>query len=237
MARWAAFLADPAARRPGRRGARRRPPLDEMRWPLTITDETLWAAGFGLGLILVPQGGAGGARRARRRDARLPGRRSYGRRGGDGTPGRAGLRGARLVRHRRRRSSTCRTSCSPRAVEHDPAEIEPWAPGRAAPAAYRVGARAAGGARASSTSSRWHDGTLQARGADDAGGPAAGGLRAVPDQPDVLRTVSGREAGELLRLTRDDGRRGGPDALGDLPVHPRTRRPSTAYRLPGRAES
>jgi hypothetical protein len=26
----------------------------------------------------------------------------------------------------------------------------------------------------------------------------------LPDRPDVLRTVSGREVGELLRLTRDD---------------------------------
>ena len=29
-------------------------------------------------------------------------------------------------------------------------------------------------------------------------------FRPLPDRPDVLRTVSGREAGELLRLTRDD---------------------------------
>jgi len=29
-------------------------------------------------------------------------------------------------------------------------------------------------------------------------------FRALPGRPDVLRTVSGREAGELLRLTRDD---------------------------------
>src|ERR671910_545951 len=27
----------------------------EMRWPLTTTDEALWGAGFGLGLILVPE--------------------------------------------------------------------------------------------------------------------------------------------------------------------------------------
>jgi hypothetical protein len=29
-------------------------------------------------------------------------------------------------------------------------------------------------------------------------------FRPLPDQPDVLRTVSGREAGERLRLTRDE---------------------------------
>ena len=48
MARWAAFLADPAALDPA--GAVLAPAtLDEMRWPLTTTDETLWGAGFGLG--------------------------------------------------------------------------------------------------------------------------------------------------------------------------------------------
>jgi hypothetical protein len=29
-------------------------------------------------------------------------------------------------------------------------------------------------------------------------------FRPLSDQPDVLRTVSGREVGELLRLTRND---------------------------------
>ena len=41
LARWAAFLADPAAVDPD--GAVLAPAtLDEMRWPLTVTDETLW---------------------------------------------------------------------------------------------------------------------------------------------------------------------------------------------------
>jgi hypothetical protein len=29
-------------------------------------------------------------------------------------------------------------------------------------------------------------------------------FRPLPDRPDVLRTISGRETGELLRLTRDE---------------------------------
>src|SRR5581483_8918096 len=53
LARWAAFLVDPARVDPG--GAVLPPAtLEEMRWPLTPTDEALWSAGFGLGLILVP---------------------------------------------------------------------------------------------------------------------------------------------------------------------------------------
>jgi hypothetical protein len=55
MATWAAFLADPAAVDPG--GKVLAPAtLDEMRWPVTTTDEATWAGGFGLGLILAPQG-------------------------------------------------------------------------------------------------------------------------------------------------------------------------------------
>ena len=113
---WPAGRRSWPIRRRWTRPARCSPPatLDEMRWPLTTTDETLWAAGFGLGLILVPQGdrvvhvGHDGA---------MPGFLAgvYGRRGGDGTPGAMGCRGARLVRHGGRDCSTCRTGCSPTA--------------------------------------------------------------------------------------------------------------------------
>ncbi|WP_230395004.1 serine hydrolase domain-containing protein, partial [Plantactinospora alkalitolerans] len=99
MARWAAFLADPAALDPA--GAVLRPTtLDEMRWPVTTTDEALWTAGFGLGLILVPQGErSGGGRSAGGgrvlhvgHDGAMPGFLAsvYGRRGGTGTPGAMG---------------------------------------------------------------------------------------------------------------------------------------------------
>jgi len=48
LARWGAFLADPAKVDPD--GAVLAPAtLDEMRWPLTMSDETLWKVGFGLG--------------------------------------------------------------------------------------------------------------------------------------------------------------------------------------------
>ena len=50
----------------------------------------------------------------------------------------------------------------------------------------------------------WHDGALQARVADAPPGRPPAVFAPVADRPDVLRTVSGRETGELLRLTRDD---------------------------------
>ena len=49
----------------------------------------------------------------------------------------------------------------------------------------------------------WHDGALQARAAGAPASRPPAVFAPLPDRPDVLRTVSGREAGELLRLTRD----------------------------------
>ncbi|MBF9131820.1 penicillin-binding protein, partial [Plantactinospora sp. S1510] len=52
----------------------------------------------------------------------------------------------------------------------------------------------------------WRDGTLQARGAADPAGKPPAIFEPLPDHPDTLRTISGRETGELLRLTRDEDR-------------------------------
>ena len=200
MARWAAFLADPAAVDPA--GAVLRPgTLDEMRMPLTVTDETLWATGFGLGLILLPQGdrvvhvGHDGA---------MPGFLAgvYGRRGGAGTPGAmgcavlasSGTAGAIMELPHQLLAA---------AVSDDPADIEPWTPGEPAPERYRglLGRWWGEGFEYVFT---WRDGALRARGADDPAGKPPAVFAPLPDQPDVLRTVSGREAGELLRFTRDE---------------------------------
>lgn len=200
MARWAAFLADPAAVDPD--GAVLRPAtLDEMRWPLTVTDETLWAAGFGLGLILVPNGdrvlhvGHDGA---------MPGFLAavYGRRGGVGT---AGAMGCAVLAS----SGTAKAIFDlphlllAAAAQDDPADIAAWAPGEPAPEPYRSILGRWWGEGFEYVFS-WRDGTLWARGADDPAGRPPAVFAPVPDRPDVLRTVSGREAGELLRLTRDD---------------------------------
>ena len=50
----------------------------------------------------------------------------------------------------------------------------------------------------------WSDGGLRARGVDDAGGRPPAVFAADGPDGDTLRTVSGREAGELLRLHRDE---------------------------------
>jgi hypothetical protein len=48
----------------------------------------------------------------------------------------------------------------------------------------------------------WRDGALRARAADDPADKPPAVFAPLPGRPDVLRTVSGREAGELLRLSR-----------------------------------
>ncbi|MFR9778950.1 serine hydrolase domain-containing protein [Micromonospora sp. MS34] len=200
MARWAAFLADPAALDPDGR-VLAPSTLDEMRWPLTTTDETLWVAGFGLGLILVPQRGrvmhVG-------HDGAMPGFLAavYGRRGGDGTAGAMGCAvlgssgtGTEVFELPHRLLAA--------AAEHDPAEIEPWRPGPPAPEHLR-GVLGRWWGEGFEYVFSWHDGTLRARGADDPAGKPPAVFVPLPDRPDVFRTVSGREVGELLRLTRDE---------------------------------
>jgi CubicO group peptidase (beta-lactamase class C family) len=200
MARWAAFLASPEI--VDQAGAvLAADTLDEMRWPLTTTDETLWTAGFGLGLILAPEG-----KRVLHvgHDGAMPGFLAgvYGRRGGEGNPGALGcaVLGSsgtagqvnELVHELLRL-----------AVDLDPADIPTWSPGTPAPAAYRsiLGAWWSEGVPFVFT---WHDGALRARSADAPADRPPAVFRPLPGEPDLLRTVSGREAGELLRLTRDE---------------------------------
>jgi CubicO group peptidase (beta-lactamase class C family) len=205
LARWAAFLVSPEIIDP-RGEVLAAATVDEMRWPLTTTDEQLWAAGFGLGLILQPQSPTAQGKRVVHvgHDGAMPGflAGAYGRRGGDGTPGALGcavlgssgtaveinVLGDELLRL---------------AVELDPADIKPWAPAAPAPAEYRsiLGPWWSEGMPFVFS---WHDGTLQARAADAPADRPPAVFRPLPDQPDVLRTVSGREAGERLRLTRDE---------------------------------
>jgi CubicO group peptidase (beta-lactamase class C family) len=197
LARWAAFLADPGTLDPA--GAvLAAGTLDEMRWPVTPTDEALWAVGFGLGLILLPQG----ERRTHvGHDGAMPGflAAAYGRRGPD-TP--KGLGAAVMAAS----GTAARIGELPHdlltaAVADDPADIEPWQPGQPAPPELQSVLGRWWGEGFEYVFS-WHDGTLRARGAEDPPGrpPAVFGPTGTAD---VLRTVSGREAGELLRLTRD----------------------------------
>jgi len=196
LARWAAFLADPAKVDPA--GAVLAPAtLDEMRWPLTMSEETLWT--FGLGLILMNQGNrvihVG-------HDGAMPGflASAYGRRGADVPP-------ALGVAVLGASGTATQVNDLPHALldaaaEHDPAEIAPWRPGDPAPEHLRPVLGPWWGEGYEFVFS-WRDGALNARLAD---APASRPPAVFTEiGPDLLRTVSGREAGELLRLTRDPG--------------------------------
>ena len=135
MARWAAFLTTPQMADPGAL-VLSAATVDEMRWPLTTTDEQLWAAGFGLGLILEPVG-----KRVVHvgHDGAMPGFLAgvYGRRGGEGNPGALGcaVLGSSGTAGQ---INELPHELLKLAVELDPAAIRPWAPGTPAPAAYRT---------------------------------------------------------------------------------------------------
>jgi CubicO group peptidase (beta-lactamase class C family) len=199
MAKWAAFLASPEIVDPDGR-VLAAATVDEMRWPLTTTDEALWAAGFGLGLILVPDG-----KRVMHvgHDGAMPGFLAgvYGRRGGEGNPG---ALGCAVLGSSGTASETNELvhDLLRMAVESDPAEIATWRPAPPAPAAYRpvLGRWWSEGMEFVFA---WHDGRLQARAAEAPASRPPAVFEPLPGETDVLRTVSGREAGELLRLTRD----------------------------------
>ena len=89
------------------------------------------------------------------------------------------------------------------AVDADPAEIKPWRPAPPAPREYRS-ALGVWWSEGGQFVFSWHEGTLQGRIAGSPADRPPAVFRPLPERPDVLRTVSGREAGELLRLTRDD---------------------------------
>lgn len=199
LARWAAFLADPAAVDPAGR-VLAPATLEEMRWPRTVTNEVSWADGFGLGLILVPRGdrvlhvGHDGA---------MPGFLAsvYGRRGPDAP---AAMGCAVLG------SSGTAAEIFDLAHElltvsagQDPPDVEPWRPGPPAPGPLR-GLLGRWWGEGYEYVFSWRDGALRARAADAPADRPPAVFAPLPDQPDVLRTVSGREVGELLRLTRDE---------------------------------
>jgi CubicO group peptidase (beta-lactamase class C family) len=197
LARWAAFLADPASVDPN--GAvLAASTLDEMRLPLTVTDEDIWMVGLGLGLMVFPR-----SDRVTHvgHDGAMPGflAGAYGRRGGAGTPrgyaaaslGSSGTGvGAIELAH----------TLLDAAIEEDPADVEAWAPGQAPPEEYRsvLGPWWSEGFEFVFT---WQDGSLRARRAADAPGRPPSVFEPLDDGD--LRTVSGREVGERLRLERD----------------------------------
>jgi len=198
MARWAGFLADPGRVDPDGSvlGAAT---VDEMRWPRTVTDEGLWAAGFGLGLILLPQGGrvvhVG-------HDGGMPGFLAgvYGRRG----PGTPPALGAAVLGSAGNGVSVFDLvhGLLSTVAEQDPADIAPWRPGPPAPDAYRS-VLGRWWSEGFAHDFHWREGRLESRAADAPADRPPAVFEPVDGRPDLLRTASGREAGELLRLTRD----------------------------------
>jgi CubicO group peptidase (beta-lactamase class C family) len=201
LARWAAFLADPREMDPNGT-VLSAATVEEMRAPQAVTEDVLWVRGFGLGLILQPQ--PGGERVVHvGHDGAMPGflAAAYGRVGG-GAPKALGV--AALGS-----SGTAGEICElphdllAAAVEHDPADVAPWEPGPQAPPQYRTLLGRWWGEGFEYTFS-WRDGALHARAVDAPAKRPPAVFAPVEGNPDLLRTVSGREAGELLRLTRDE---------------------------------
>ncbi|WP_344314555.1 serine hydrolase domain-containing protein [Fodinicola feengrottensis] len=191
MATWAAFLAKPDEK------VLAGSTVDEMVHPLMVTDEMDWKLALGLGLMVVPRGDrvvhvghTGG----------MPGfiagvfcDRASG--VGAAVLGASGTAGQiAAVPHKLLELS----------AELDEPQIQPWVPGEAPPDEI-VSVLGHWWTEGTQFTFSWKDGKLEGR--------AAGQPKQIPPAiferltADLYRTVSGREAGEHLRLTRgDDGK-------------------------------
>lgn len=188
LARWISFLADPdpAILAPAT--------VEEMCQPATVVDPLDWQVGWGLGLIL----------------ANRPGRTVH--IGHDGAmPGflagayvdRAEKVAAAVLGSSGTAAETCAlpTQLIEASLAADPRDVEPWRIGEPAPAEL-AGVLGPWWSEGTEFVFSWHDGHLQASARD-----------APQDKPpsvfepagaDTYRVSSGRETGELLRLSRDD---------------------------------
>ncbi|MGZ4473238.1 MAG: serine hydrolase domain-containing protein [Nocardioidaceae bacterium] len=185
LARWSAFVADPG-------DVLAADTLEEMCQPQTVIDKERWTAAMGLGFFLVRSQnrlyvGHSGA---------MPGHTS-----GVLTDRESGTGAVVLMNSTSAPDPlSFAVDLANHVVEHDPAEPEPWRPGSAVPAElegvlglwYSEGAPFVFTVKAGRLEAR-------AQGQPDHKPPAR--FERLGD--DLYRTVSGREAGELLRITRD----------------------------------
>lgn len=190
MARWAAFLADPPP------AVLARATVEEMCEPQTVTDPEHWHTGWGLGLILSPQGNPADRVVHVGHDGAMPGfvASAYFRRGTKvGAAVLASSGTAATV-------PACAHQLIAATLEHDPPEIETWVPDGPVPAEY-ASVLGRWWSEGHEFVFRWKAGRLEA----GVAGAPAGRPPAVfrVESADVLRTVSGREAGERLELLRD----------------------------------
>ncbi|MEV4513017.1 serine hydrolase domain-containing protein [Dactylosporangium sp. NPDC049525] len=204
LAKWAAFLADPKAVDQSS-AVLAVETVEEMRAPRAVTEDVLWARGLGLGLILQPQPGAERIVHVGH-DGAMPGflAGAYGRVGGTGTPGAFGAAALGSSGTAGEVIDLAHQLLAA-AVDSDPADITPWSPAPAPPQRYRSVLGRWWGEGFEYVFS-WHGGALHARAVEQPANRPPAVFAPVDGQQDVFRTVSGRETGELLRLTRaEDG--------------------------------
>jgi CubicO group peptidase (beta-lactamase class C family) len=191
MARWAMFLADPDP------SVLARSTLEEMYEPVVVTDPGYWHTGWGLGLITSPQGA--GADRAIDigHAGAMPGFLAgvFCRRGVKIAAAVLGSSGAA------RSVTTTPHKLIALSLERDPQDIEEWTIGDAAPEGY-AGILGRWWSEGQEFVFSWRGGHLEGRAADAAASlpPAVFAF----ESQDLMRTVSGREAGERLELFRDE---------------------------------
>lgn len=190
LARWSAFVADPVAE------VLSPDTVEEMCTPQIVIDRERWTGAMGLGFFLVRSG----ARVYAGHTGGMPGHITA-----LFTDREAGTGGLVLTNSGTTDDITgFALALADHVSDHEPVEPEPWRPGTSMPddLAELVG--------------RWYtegspfdffvrQGHLEARHPDLPRHKPSSVFEKVGD--DLFRTVSGREAGELLRVTRDDSGR------------------------------
>ena len=186
MARWSAFVADPDAE------VLDPDTLAEMCEPQIMIDRERWTGAFGLGFMLVRSG----TRTYAGHTGGMPGHIT-----GLFTHRESGTGGLVLMNTTSAPDPAAfAVELADHVVEHDPVEPEPWRPGTAVPdeLADLIGIWYSEGAPFVFSVKQ---GRLEARAQALPEHKPSSVFEKVGD--DLYRTVQGREAGELLRVTRD----------------------------------
>lgn len=187
LAKWAMFLADPVDE------VLSKDTVDEMCQPQIMADVDRWQLGFGLGFMLFRRG----ERVFVGHTGGLPGHIT-----GTFVHRPSGTAGTVLMNSTSAPDpAAIATDLVIEVLEHDPLLPEPWVPGTSVPDEL-AGVLGTWFSEGNPFIFSVQGGRLQARGtAAPAHKPPAVFVKVADD---VYRTESGREAGELLRITRDE---------------------------------
>jgi CubicO group peptidase (beta-lactamase class C family) len=190
LARWSAFVADPGELLSG-------DTLEEMCQPQILLTTESWNAAMGLGFFLIRTGSGTTGRTYVGHTGGMPGHIT-----GVFTHRESGTGGIVLMNNTAPvPPDAFAIELAEHVVEHDPVEEGPWKPGASVPEEFR------------GVIGRWfsegqpyvfwvEQGELKARVDKPAAAKLAASSFAKVDE-DVYRDVSGRERGELLRITRN----------------------------------